>query len=154
MPNLNPGDKAPAFSLKNQSGEKVNLKDFLGKKVVIFFYPQDNTPTCTKEACNLRDNYAVLKKKNIAVLGISPDDEVSHQKFIEQQKLPFTLLADVDKKVIDKYGVWGEKTMFANKYMGLLRTTFLINEKGVIDHIIKKVRSSEHTDQILKIWKI
>jgi len=150
---LNPGDKAPAFSLKNQEGKKINLKDFLGKKVVIFFYPQDSTPTCTVEACNLRDNYSLLTQQGIEVLGISPDDSASHERFHSKQNLPYTLLADTDKKVIDKYGVWGEKNMYGKKYMGLLRTTFLINEKGVIDAVIRKVKSADHSQQILTVWK-
>jgi peroxiredoxin Q/BCP len=153
MYTLNPGDKAPAFSLKNQEGKKISLKDFLGKKVVIFFYPQDSTPTCTVEACNLRDNYTMLTQQGIEVIGISPDDTVSHERFHSKQNLPYTLLADTDKKVIDKYGVWGEKNMYGKKYMGLLRTTFLINEKGKIDVVIRKVKSADHSQQILTVWK-
>lgn len=153
MYTLNPGDKAPAFSLKNQEGKKISLKDFLGKKVVIFFYPQDSTPTCTVEACNLRDNYSLLTQHGIEVVGISPDDTTSHERFHSKQNLPYTLLADTDKKVIDKYGVWGEKNMYGKKYMGLLRTTFLINEKGVIDAVIRKVKSADHSQQILTVWK-
>lgn len=153
MYTLNPGDKAPAFSLKNQEGTKISLNDFLGKKVVIFFYPQDSTPTCTVEACNLRDNYTMLTQQGIEVIGISPDDTTSHERFHTKQNLPYTLLADTDKKVIEKYGVWGEKNMYGKKYMGLLRTTFLINEKGKIDAVIRKVKSADHSQQILTVWK-
>jgi peroxiredoxin Q/BCP len=149
---LEKGMKAPAFALKDQHGNKVALKDFKGQKVALFFYPEDDTPTCTVEACNLRDNYALLKKQGIEVLGISPDDEQKHQRFIEKFTLPFTLLADPTMKVINDYGVWGEKNMYGRKYMGLKRTTFLINEDGKIHEIIKKVLSKKHTEQVLKAW--
>lgn len=150
---LEVGKKAPAFSLKNQEGKKIALKDYLGKKVVLFFYPKDMTPTCTVEACNLRDNYSALIKAGMEVIGISPDDEKSHIKFIEKQELPYQLLADEKHEVLEKYGVWGEKSMYGRKYMGVLRTTFLINETGKIAHIIDKVKSKEHAQQILKLWK-
>ncbi len=150
---LEVGKKAPAFSLKNQAGQKIALKDYLGKKVVLFFYPKDMTPTCTVEACNLRDNYSALIKAGMEVIGISPDDEKSHIKFIEKQELPYQLLADEKHEVLEKYGVWGEKSMYGRKYMGVLRTTFLINETGKIAHIIDKVKSKEHAQQILKLWK-
>jgi peroxiredoxin Q/BCP len=149
---LEPGMMAPLFTLTNQDGKKVSLKDFKGQKVALFFYPEDDTPTCTVEACNLRDNYALLKKQGIEVLGISPDDEQKHQRFIEKFTLPFTLLADPTMKVINDYGVWGEKNMYGRKYMGLKRTTFLINEDGKIHDIIKKVLSKKHTEQVLKAW--
>jgi peroxiredoxin Q/BCP len=151
MITLKEGDKAPAFTAKDQDGNKVSLKDFAGKKVVLYFYPEDNTPTCTVQACNLRDNMGVLNKHGFTVLGVSPDDEISHQKFIEKQSLPFTLLADPEHKIIEKYGVWGEKNMYGKKYMGLLRTTFVIDEKGTIKKIFKKPKSKEHAQEILKV---
>jgi peroxiredoxin Q/BCP len=153
MITLNPGEKAPAFSLKNQDRKKVSLKDYKGKKVVLFFYPKDMTPTCTVEACNLRDNYNLLKKEGIEIIGISPDDEASHQKFIGKHELPYTLLADTTMKTLNDYGVWGEKSMYGRKYMGVLRTTFLINEDGKIHDIIVKVQSKDHAKQILKLWQ-
>src|SRR5690606_39837365 len=124
---LEQGAKAPDFKTKDQDGNAVSLKDFKGSKVALYFYPEDDTPTCTDEACNLRDNFALLKKKGIVVLGVSPDDVAKHKKFEQKYKLPFTLLADPDKKIIEKYGIWGEKQMFGNRYMGVKRTTFLIN---------------------------
>ena len=153
MSTLEPGMKAPSFTLKDQDGKKVSLKDFKGKKLALFFYPEDDTPTCTVEACNLRDNFTQLTKKGISILGISPDDEKKHTKFIEKFSLPFTLLADPDMKIIKAYGVWGEKNMYGRKYMGLKRTTFLINEDGRIHEIIRKVLSKMHSDQILKAWE-
>lgn len=153
MTKLKAGDKAPAISLKNQEGKKVTLKEFKGKKVVLFFYPKDMTPTCTVEACNLRDNYSLLQKQGIEVIGISPDDETSHLKFADKHELPFTLLADPTHKTLNDYGVWGEKSMYGKKYMGVLRTTVLINEDGKIHEIIRKVESKNHAAQILKIWK-
>lgn len=145
------GDKAPAFSAKDQHGKTVKLADFKGKKIVLYFYPQDLTPTCTVEACNLRDNYALLRQHGLEVLGVSPDDETSHQKFIAKHELPFTLLADTDHKIIDAYGVWGEKQLYGRKYMGLHRTTFLIDEKGKILHIFAKPKSKEHAEEILAV---
>jgi thioredoxin-dependent peroxiredoxin len=150
MTHLAEGDKAPAFKTKDQNGNDVSLKDFIGKKVVLYFYPEDDTPTCTIEACNLRDNYSALKKAGLVVLGVSPDDKKKHKKFEEKYSLPFTLLEDPEKKIIDKYGVWGEKNMYGRKYMGLLRTTFLIDEKGVIIKIFKKPKSKIHSEEILK----
>src|SRR5437762_560920 len=132
MITLKEGDKAPAFKGTDQDGNKVSLTDFKGKKVVLFFYPEDDTPTCTVEACNLRDNYKILEKKGLVILGVSPDDEEKHKKFQQKYHLPFTLLADPEKKIVDKYGVWGEKNLYGRKYMGLHRTTFLIDEKGII----------------------
>lgn len=152
MARLTKGTKAPAFTLLNQQGEKVSLTDYKGQKVAIFFYPKDMTPTCTVEACNLRDNILPLKKNGIQVIGISPDDVKSHEKFSSQQQLPYPILADEQKKVVEKYGVWGEKSLYGNKYMGVLRTTYLINEKGVIVEVIEKVKSKEHASQIIKIW--
>ena len=150
---LTEGQKAPAFSGKDQDGNKVSLAQFKGQKVVLYFYPQDNTPTCTEQACNLRDNFSVLKKEGFVVLGVSPDDETSHKKFESKFKLPFTLLADPKHTIIDKFGVWGEKQLYGRKYMGLHRTTFLIDEKGVIRKIFLKPKSKQHTEEILKAWK-
>ncbi|MBU3677632.1 MAG: thioredoxin-dependent thiol peroxidase [Chitinophagaceae bacterium] len=149
---LKAGDKAPNFSLKNQDGKKVALKDFKGQKFVLFFYPKDMTSTCTVEACNLRDNYSALQKQGIAVVGISPDDETSHQKFIGKHELPYTLLADTEQTMLNAYGVWGEKSMYGRKYMGVHRTTFLINEDGKIHDVIVKVEAKNHAAQILNLW--
>jgi peroxiredoxin Q/BCP len=137
MTTLSEGQKAPDFTSKDQNGNKVSLKDFRGQKVVLYFYPEDDTPTCTIEACNLRDNYSGLKKAGLVVIGVSPDDKTSHQKFAAKYQLPFILLEDPTKKIIEKYGVWGEKNMYGRKYMGLLRTTFLIDEQGRIMKIFK-----------------
>ena len=126
------GEKAPAFTGIDQDGKKVSLTDFKGQKVVLYFYPEDDTPTCTVQACNLRDNYSLLTKNGFKVIGVSPDDEKSHQKFKEKFNLPFTLIADPQHKIIDKYGVWGLKNLYGREYMGLFRTTFVIDEKGII----------------------
>ncbi|MFN9492270.1 MAG: thioredoxin-dependent thiol peroxidase [Sphingobacteriales bacterium] len=151
---LEAGQKAPSFKGKNQSGESVSLKDYPGKKLAIFFYPEDDTPTCTEQACNLRDNYALLKKEGIEVVGISPDDVKSHEQFIGKFELPYTLVADPQKKIIEAYGVWGEKNMYGRKYMGLIRTTFLVDEKGVIKHIFKKPRVRQHAEEIIAKAKL
>lgn len=143
------GSKAPEFNVKDQNGQTVKLSDLKGKKVVLYFYPKDMTPGCTAESCNLRDNYKVLQKAGYEVLGISTDDEKSHQKFIAKEKLPFRLLADTDKKVHEAYGTWVEKSMYGRKYMGTARITFLIDEKGIITEIIEKVDTKNHTEQIL-----
>ncbi|MBV8254275.1 MAG: thioredoxin-dependent thiol peroxidase [Chitinophaga sp.] len=153
MTTLKEGDKAPVFKGKDQHGKTVSLTDFKGKRVVLYFYPKDMTPGCTAQACNLRDNYNDLLKKGYAVVGVSIDSEQSHQKFIEKYELPFTLLADEDKKIVNQYGVWGEKKMMGKTYDGIHRTTFLINGEGVIDHIIKKPDTKNHTEEILEIWK-
>ncbi len=153
MAALKEGDKAPVFKGKDQHGKTVSLTDFKGKRVVLYFYPKDMTPGCTAQACNLRDNYSDLLKKGYAVVGVSTDSEQSHQKFIEKYELPFTLLADEDHKVVNQYGVWGEKKMMGKTYDGIHRTTFLINGEGVIDHIIKKPDTKNHTEEILEIWK-
>src|SRR5690554_5133706 len=147
---LNIGDKAPDFETKDQFGKAVKLSDFKGKKVVLYFYPKDNTPGCTAQACNLRDNYEALQKEGYVVLGISSDSQKSHQKFIDKQKLPFPLLADEDKSVHQLYGTWVEKKMYGRTYMGTARTTFVIDEQGKIEDIIEKVNTKEHTSQILK----
>jgi len=152
--NLKQGDKAPEITSIDQDGKEVSLKALKGQKVALYFYPKDSTPTCTVEACNLRDNYSELKKKGVVILGVSPDDAKSHKKFQEKHKLPFTLIVDKDQKIVNDYGVWGEKKFMGRKYMGTFRTTFLINEKGVIDHIIEKVESKKHAAQILEVWGI
>ena len=152
MITLQEGDKAPAFTGHDQDGKKVSLADFKGKKVVLYFYPQDDTPTCTVQACNLRDNFALLRKEGLIVIGISPDDEKSHKKFETKFSLPFPLLADPDHKIIDKYGVWGEKQLYGRKYLGLHRTTFLIDEKGIIRKIFLKPKSKQHAEEIVKAW--
>ena len=145
MTSLTEGDKAPAFSSTDQNGKRVSLADLKGKKVALYFYPEDDTPTCTIEACNLRDNFSLLKQKGITVLGVSPDDEAKHKKFEKKFNLPFTLVVDDNKKIIDKYGVWGEKNLYGRKYMGLHRTTFLIDEKGIIRKIFM---NSDRTSSI------
>ena len=149
MITLKEGDKAPAFSAKDQNGKKVSLSELKGKKVVLYFYPEDDTPTCTIQACNLRDNYALLKQNGFEVLGVSPNDENSHKKFETKFSLPFTLLADPDHAIINKYGVWGEKQMFGNKYMGVHRTTFVINEKGIISKIFLRPKNKQHAEEIV-----
>lgn len=146
---LSVGDKAPEFSVNDQDENLVKLSDFTGKKVVLYFYPKDQTPGCTAQSCNLRDNYDRLLAAGYEVLGISSDSEKSHRKFIEKQNLPFTLLADIDKKVHDLYGTWVEKKMYGRTYMGTARTTFIIDEKGFIEEIIEKVKTKDHTAQIL-----
>lgn len=147
---LNVGDIAPDFAVNDQSGKQVKLSDFKGKKVVLYFYPKDNTPGCTAEACNLRDNYQALMRAGYVVLGVSKDDEKSHQKFIDKFELPFPLLADTEKDIHEKYGTWVEKSMYGRKYMGSARVTFLIDENGKIEEIIEKVKTKDHTAQILK----
>lgn len=149
MTHLETGKKAPAFSVPDQNGNIRTLKEFEGKKLVLYFYPKDDTPTCTTEACNLRDNYKKLLKAGYQVVGVSPDEPKKHLKFIDKYELPFDLLSDVDNKMAIKYGVWGEKSLYGRKYMGILRTTFVINEKGKIEEIIEKVVSKDHAAQIL-----
>lgn len=152
MITLTEGSKAPAIKGKDQNGQTVSLSDYKGKKVILYFYPEDDTPTCTVQACNLRDNFGVLKKQGFVILGVSPDEEKKHKRFEAKYDLPFTLIADPDHKIIDKYGVWGEKQLYGRKYMGLHRTTFLIDEKGIIRKIFLKPRSKQHTEDILKAW--
>lgn len=147
---LKKGDAAPDFSGKDQNGNAVQLSDFKGSKLVLYFYPKDDTPGCTKEACNLRDNYQVLLDAGYKILGVSVDDEASHQKFIEKYDLPFPLLADTDKSVVEAYGVWGERSMFGKKFMGTKRVTYVIDEAGKIAHIFKKVKTEDHAAQILE----
>ncbi|MGB3464797.1 MAG: thioredoxin-dependent thiol peroxidase [Cyclobacteriaceae bacterium] len=146
---LKVGDKAPDFEATIQSGEKIRLSDYYGKKVVLYFYPKDNTPGCTAQSCNLRDNYDKLQKNGYIVLGVSGDTEKSHLKFIEKQSLPFDLIADTEKEVHNLYGTWGEKSMYGKKYMGTLRTTFVIDEEGNIEQVIEKVKTKNHTEQII-----
>ncbi|MBP1652887.1 MAG: Peroxiredoxin [Bacteroidetes bacterium] len=153
MTHLKEGDKAPIFKGVDQSGNMVSLSDLKGKKVILYFYPKDMTPGCTAQACNLRDNYTALLQKGYAVVGVSTDGEKSHQKFAEKYELPFPLLADEDKKIVEQYGVWGEKKFMGKVYDGTHRTTFLINENGVIDKIISKPDTKNHTEEILEIWK-
>jgi peroxiredoxin Q/BCP len=146
---LKEGMKAPDFSLKNEQGETRSLKDFKGKKLVLYFYPADLTPTCTEEACNLKEHYTELKKKGYEVIGVSKDDERSHQKFIAKHKLPFSLLADTELEAIKAYDTWGKKQFMGRIFDGIARTTFIISERGMIEKVITKVKSKEHTDQIL-----
>ncbi|HMU32443.1 MAG TPA: thioredoxin-dependent thiol peroxidase [Pyrinomonadaceae bacterium] len=146
---LKEGDKAPNFSSKDQDGKTVKLSDFKGKRLALYFYPKDDTPGCTKEACSFRDADAVFNSKGIKVLGVSTDDEKSHQKFISKFQLPFDLLADTDKKIVNDYGVWGEKSMYGRKYMGTFRKTFLIDEQAKIVKIFDKVDVSKHADEVL-----
>lgn len=153
MITLKAGDKAPVFTGVDQNNDKVDLKTYLGKKVVLFFYPEDDTPTCTIQSCNLRDNYALLKKEGFEVIGVSPNGVESHKKFEQKFNLPYTLVADEKHKVIEKYGVWGEKQLYGRKYDGLHRTTFVIDEKGVIQKIFLKPTNKQHAEQIIKAWK-
>jgi peroxiredoxin Q/BCP len=146
---LKVGDKAPDFEVNDQEGNPVKLSDFAGKKVVLYFYPKDNTPGCTAEACNLRDNFQDLRKAGYEVLGVSKDSEKSHQKFIDKFELPFRLLADTDLEIHEKYGTWIEKSMYGRKYMGTARQTFLIDTDGKIENIIEKVKTKDHASQIL-----
>ena len=145
------GDKIPEILGKDQNGKELTASDFAGKKLVLYFYPKDSTPGCTAEACSLRDNFGELRKAGYQILGVSVDNEKSHQKFIEKQQLPFPLIADTDKRLVGLFGVWGEKTLAGRKYMGTFRTTFLINESGVIERIItpKEIKTKEHAEQIL-----
>lgn len=151
MATLTEGDLAPAIIAKDQNGNEISLNDFKGKTVVLYFYPKDDTPGCTAEACDFRDNYQGLQEKDIVVLGVSVDDEKSHQKFVTKHSLPFTLLADTDQKIVNDYGVWGEKNMYGKKYMGTARTTFIIDGEGKIAHIIKKVDTKNATQQVLDL---
>lgn len=150
---LKEGSKAPAFKAFDQNGNAISLADFKGKKVILYFYPKDDTPTCTIQACNLRDNFALLKKKGYQIVGVSVDDVKSHKKFVEKHDLPFPLVADEDKKIVDKYNLWGEKKFMGRTYMGTTRTTFLIDEEGKIVKIIDKPESKNHTEEILEAWK-
>jgi peroxiredoxin Q/BCP len=150
---LKKGDKAPDFAGKDQNGNDLSLKQFAGKKLVVYFYPKDDTPGCTKEACNLRDNYQAMLDKGFAVVGVSPDSEASHKKFSGKYNLPFPLIADPDLKIIKAFGAWGKKSMYGKEYEGLLRTTFIIDENGVVDQVIEKVKTDDHANQIFKLYQ-
>jgi peroxiredoxin Q/BCP len=154
MTQLKEGGIAPVFKGKDQDGKWISLEDFKGKKVVLYFYPKDDTPGCTAEACNLRDNYQDLLSRGFAIIGVSPDSEQSHGRFKSKYELPFSLIADPDKQILQAYGAWGEKNMYGKKVMGVLRTTFIIDESGNILKIIKKVNTGDHTKQILQELEI
>ncbi len=154
MSKLKVGDKAPFFEGVNQNGEKISLNNFKGKKLILYFYPKDNTPGCTAESCNLSENYEFWLTKGFDVLGVSPDSEQSHQKFIDKYGLKFDLIADTEKEILQSYNAWGEKSMYGKKYMGVLRTTFVIDENGIISEIYEKVKTKDHTNQIIESLKI
>jgi len=151
---LKEGDKAPEFTGVNQNGKKISLSDFAGKKLILYFYPKDNTPGCTAESCNLNENYDGLINKGFEVIGVSPDGEASHQKFIDKYGLKFNLIADTDHSILELYNSWGLKKLYGKEYMGVLRTTFIINEEGIIEKIINKVKTNDHTNQIFTELKI
>jgi len=153
MATLKIGDKAPAFSVANENGQLINLSDFSGKKLVLFFYPKDNTPGCTAEACSLKDSYQELKSKGFELLGVSADDAKSHQKFIEKFSLPFSLLADTSHSMLIDYGVWGPKKFMGKSYDGINRTTYVVDENGLIERVFEKVVTSDHATQILDSYK-
>ncbi|HSO88684.1 MAG TPA: thioredoxin-dependent thiol peroxidase [Draconibacterium sp.] len=148
------GDKAPMFEGVNQNGKKISLNDFKGKKLILYFYPKDNTPGCTAESCNLNDNYEMWLKKGYEVVGVSPDDEKSHLKFIDKFGLKFNLIADTKTEILETFGVWGEKSMYGKKYMGVLRTTYVIDENGIIEAVFEKVDTGNHTKQIIEALNI
>lgn len=152
MTHLKAGDKAPDFTCNDQDGKPVSLTDFRGKKVILYFYPKDLTPGCTTQGCNYRDNATILKEKGFVVLGVSADDEKKHQRFIEKHKFNFTLLADTEKELIKAYGVWGKKKFMGKTYDGIHRETFVIDENGVVEHVILKVKTKEATEQILELY--
>jgi peroxiredoxin Q/BCP len=154
MEYLSIGAKAPSFEGISQDGKTIRLEDFKGKKVILYFYPKDDTPGCTAEACNLRDNYDAWLKRGFEVIGISPDNDRSHKRFKEKFKLPFNLLADPDKKILKAYGAWGKKQMYGKSYDGVLRTTYVINEEGIIEEVFTKVDTKNHTSQILQELKL
>ena len=151
MAELKEGMKAPDFEGTDQDGKTVKLSDYTGRKVILYFYPKDNTPGCTAEACSLRDNNKILIDKGFAVIGVSMDSEKSHKGFAEKYSLPFPLIADVTKKIISDYGVWKEKSLYGKTFLGIVRTTFVIDEKGIIEEVISKVDTKNHTDQILNL---
>jgi peroxiredoxin Q/BCP len=153
MTNLKPGDKAPEINVVDQSGNIINLEDYKGSKVIVFFYPKANTPGCTAEACNLRDNYDDLLKRGFKIIGISADNETRQKNFAEKYELPFPLIPDVDKKIIKDYGVWGLKKNYGREYEGIFRTTFIISKDGAIEKIFEKVKTKEHSEQILKEYE-
>lgn len=151
MATLTEGSKAPVFTANDQNGNSVSLSDFKGKTVILYFYPKDDTPGCTAEACSFRDNYEYLSSQGYAVIGVSVDDEKSHKKFGTKYNLPFTLIADTDHKIVEDYGVWGEKNMYGKNYMGINRTTFIIDGEGTISHIINKVDTANSSQQVLDL---
>ena len=153
MEELKEGDIAPGFTAKDQNGKTVSLSDFAGNDVILYFYPKDDTPGCTAEACNFRDNYQSLQQQGFTVIGVSTDDEESHQKFVNKYQLPFTLISDTDKSIVEAYGVWIEKNMYGKKYMGTARKTFIIDKKGVIKKIIDKVDTKDSSQQVLDLLK-
>lgn len=153
MSELKEGDKAPGFTAKDQNGTEVSLSDFAGQEVILYFYPKDDTPGCTAEACSFRDNYQSLLSKGFAIIGVSTDDEKSHRKFIKKFQLPFTLISDTDKSIVEAYGVWVEKNMFGRKYMGTARKTFIIDKNGIIRKIIDKVDTENASGQVLDLLK-
>jgi peroxiredoxin Q/BCP len=153
MITLKEGDKAPAFTGRDQDGNKISLSDYKGKKLLLYFYPEADTPTCTIESCNLRDNYGLLKRKGFAVLGVSPDEEKKQKKFEIKYKLPFPLIADTNHDILEKYGVWDQKKLFGHEYMGVLRTTFVIDEKGVIIKIFTRPKNKSHAEEIIAAVK-
>jgi peroxiredoxin Q/BCP len=154
MIKLKAGDQAPAFDAVDQYGKKISLSDYKGKKLILYFYPKDNTPGCNAEACNLRDNHDVLNKKGYEVVGVSADDIKSHVKFTEKFELPFRLIPDTNKKVINAYGVWGPKKFMGKEYDGIHRTTFLIDGKGIIEEVITKVKTKAHSEQIIETMQL
>jgi thioredoxin-dependent peroxiredoxin len=153
MVTLKQGDKAPAFTGNDQDGNKISLSDFKGKKLILYFYSEADSPTCTIESCNLRDNYASLKKKGLEVVGVSPDNEKTQKKFEVKYKLPFPLIADTSHDIVEKYGVWDQKKLFGRQYMGVLRTTFVIDEKGTIQKIFTRPRNKAHAQEIIAALK-
>lgn len=147
------GDKSPDFKGVDENGNEVSFSHFKGKNIIMYFYPKDNTPGCTNEACDLRDNYNMWIEKGYDVIGVSPDSQQSHQKFIDKHKLPFTLISDPEKVIIKQFGAWGQKKMYGREYEGLLRTTFVIDKDGIITNIFEKVKTKDHTNQILETLK-
>jgi len=154
MSKFKAGDKAPTFEGVNQDGKKISLNDFIGKKLILYFYPKDDTPGCTTESCNLNENYEMWLRKGFEVVGVSPDSEKSHLKFSGKFGLKFNLIADTNHEILENYGVWGEKSMYGKKYMGVIRTTFVIDEKGIIEAVFEKVDTQNHTNQIIETLNI
>ena len=154
MSNLKQGDKAPLFEGVNQNGDKISLTDFSGKKLILYFYPKDNTPGCNAEACNLNENYKMWLKKGFEVVGVSPDSEKTHLKFIDKFDLKFNLVSDTEKVILQDYNAWGEKKLYGRVYMGVIRKTFIIDEKGIIVEIFEKVKTKDHTNQIITALNI